>query len=201
MVKHNKEMYILLPCPTITDNFTIPDKNPELAKVEKVANRGRAILRAYSNMDYLLKKVQEGEVIMGLKVEFDNYLQSQVDVMRACVFAGVPCPFTYNGYMNSDATITVSGLGVKQQWAIEMVMSRYNLSSIYHAAAYSSLEFLFMETANSFEKVKEAPKFINNLQICFRYFNEGFQPLKRLAEAYSAIEQLLGENPPIECKK
>lgn len=71
-------------------------------------------------------------------------------------------------------------------------MSRYNICSIYHAAAYSSLEYIFTETSNSLDpKFKDSPKFINNLQIAFKYFNEGYQPLKRLSEVYSTLEFLL----------
>lgn len=190
-------MFILLPCPTITDNFVLPNKTPELAKIETTANKGRNVLKSYSNIDFLLKKIQEGEVIMALKIDFDNYLQSQVDAMRGCVFSAIPCPFSYNGFMNSDAKITTSGMGVKEQWAVEMVMSRYNLSSIYHAAAYSSLEYIFMETASTYEKVKDAPKFINNLQISFKYFNEGYQPLNRLSEVYNTLEELFTTQAPI----
>lgn len=193
-------MYILLPCPTIKDKFILPASSPELNALQEDINRGRTTLKAYSDIEYLFKKIQEGDVIMARKVEFDNYLKKQVDAMRACVYGGVPCPFEYNGYMNSDQPISMAGRTAKEQWAVEMVMSRYNLSSIYHAAAYSSLEFIFAETAPSFTKIKDAPKFINNLQVAFKYFNEGFQPLKRLAEAYPALEQLI-KNPPLEARR
>lgn len=149
----------------------------------------------------MLTKVREGELIISRKIEFDNYLKNQVDAMRACVQGSVPCPFTYSGYMNSDELVTTAGMGVKEQWAIEMVMSRYNLSSIYHAAAYGSLEYIFTETAESFTKIKEAPKFINNLQIAFKYFNEGYQPLRRLAEVYPTLEQLFRSAPPLDARK
>lgn len=80
---------------------------------------------------------------MTKKVEFDNYMKSQVDLMRGCVSASFPCPFTYASYMDSDKVVSTAGLSTKEQWAIEMVMSRYTISSIYHAAAYSSLAFIF----------------------------------------------------------
>ena len=84
--------------------------------------------------------------------------------------------------MNSNQAINTSGMGIKEQWAIEMVFSRYNICSIYHAASYSSLEYIFTETANSYNKsFKDSPKFVNHLQIAFKYFNEGYQPLKRLS--------------------
>lgn len=76
---------------------------------------------------------------MTRKVEFDNYLKSQVDLMKAYVYGSFPCQFQYAGYMDPESTISTVGLSTKEQWAVEMVMSRYNINSIYHAAAYSSL--------------------------------------------------------------
>ncbi len=63
--------------------------------------------------------------------------------MKACVYASIPCPFSYASYMDAEKTVTTAGLTNKEQWALEMVMSRYTINSIYHAAAYSSLEFIF----------------------------------------------------------
>lgn len=86
------------------------------------------------------------------KVQFDNYLKAQVDLMRGCVLASVPCPFLYTSYLDGEKNVSASGLTTKQQWAIEMVMSRYTINSIYHAAAYSSLEYIFRQTNSSFDK-------------------------------------------------
>lgn len=74
--------------------------------------------------------------------------------------------------MDSDRTVSTAGLSIKEQWAIEMVMSRYTINSIYHAAAYSSLAFIFSETSASYEKnYKNSAKLVTNLQISFKYFN------------------------------
>lgn len=70
-------------------------------------------------------------------------MKAQVDLMRACVAGSRPCPFVYKGYMDNARVVSTSGLSTKEQWAIEMVMSRYTLNSIYHAAAYSGIEFIF----------------------------------------------------------
>ncbi len=132
---------------------------------------------------------------MTRKIEFDKYLKAQVDIMKACVLSSHPCPFTYTSYMDADKTVSTSGLTTKEQWAIEMVMSRYTISSIYHAAAYSNLQFIFNETNSSYQKgYKNSPKLINNLQITFKYFNQAFQPLKRLSEVYQTLEQLISKN-------
>lgn len=63
--------------------------------------------------------------------------------MRACVLNSYPCPFEYASYMDAEKVVSTSGLTTKEQWAIEMLMSRYTINSIYHAAAFSSLEFIF----------------------------------------------------------
>ena len=76
-----------------------------------------------------------------------------------------------------------------------MVMIRYNLCSIYHGGAYSSLEKIFLKTKESYGKnFKEAPSYIQNLQITFKYFREGFEPLNRLANVYGTLEELLSNS-------
>lgn len=92
--------------------------------------------------------------------------------MRGCVSVSFPCVFQYAGYMDSESTVSTAGLTTKEQWAVEMVMSRYTLNSIYHAAAFSNLSFIFAETGNSYVKdYKSSAKLIQNLQIAFKYFN------------------------------
>ena len=114
--------------------------------------------------------------------------------MRACVLASLPSPFLYTSYLDPEKKVSASGLNTKEQWAIQMVMSRYTISSIYHAAAYSSLEFIFRYTNNSYDKnYKESANFIKNIQIAFKYFNEGYQPLKRLLSGYQNLTQLLSK--------
>lgn len=43
-------MYILLPCPTIKDNFTFPNNNPQLNTLAMEVNAGRSCLKAYSDI-------------------------------------------------------------------------------------------------------------------------------------------------------
>jgi hypothetical protein len=109
---------------------------------------------------------------MSQKINFDRYLKAQVEIMRACVGKVQPCPFSYVSFMDEGRVVGCSGLSIKEQWAVEMVMSRYNICSIYHMGAYSNLEFIFKETMSSFEQgYKNTSKFITNLQVCFKYFN------------------------------
>lgn len=137
---------------------------------------------------------------MTKKVDFDNYMKMQVDLMRSSVYSSTPCNFLYDGYLGSEQ-IDTKGFNIKQQWAVQMVMSRLNICSIYHAAAYSSLEFIFQETINSFKKdYKNSTKFVNNLQIAFKYFNEGYQPLKRMVEVYDTFRELFKNGNDIESK-
>lgn len=164
-------MFLLMPCATIKDKVEFPTTG-DSAKISCEGQRIRQVLKQYSDIEFLIGRVQEGEVIMTKKVDFDSYLKSQVDLMRACVSTSYPCQFSYNGYMDSSQIINTGGLTTKEQWAIEMVMSRLTINSIYHAAAYSSLDFIFKETSNSFFKdYKNSSKLITNLQITFKYFN------------------------------
>lgn len=79
----------------------------------------------------------------------------------------------------------------RDQWALEIVMSRLNLSSIYLAGAYNSMRTIFTETANSYrEGVKMLPELVTTLQMTYQYFNEGYQPLKRLMPYFDAVESL-----------
>ena len=94
-------MFLLLPCATILDKVEFP-KIGEAAKIAPEAQRIRKVLKEYSDIEFLIGKVQEGEVMMTKKIDFDNYLKSQVDLMRACVSSSYPCPFSYNSYMGSN---------------------------------------------------------------------------------------------------
>lgn len=45
-------------------------------------------------------------------------MKAQVDLMKAYVYGSYPCPFVYSGYMDPEKTISTTGLGIKEQWAI-----------------------------------------------------------------------------------
>lgn len=86
---------------------------------------------------------------MARKVSFDNYLSSHFDLMRAYVSTYTPCNFSYSSFFRGP-DIDCTGMSQKDQWALEIVMSRYNLSSIYHAGAYNHMRTIFTDTANSY---------------------------------------------------
>lgn len=124
---------------------------------------------------------------MSRKVAFDNYLSSQVDLMRAYVSTFTPCNFAYTSFFGGS-DIDTSGMSQKDQWAFEIVISRYNLSSIYQAGAYNSMRVIFTDTAASYkEGAKPSQELIKNVQIAYQYMNEGYQPLKRLLPYFDAI--------------
>ena len=124
---------------------------------------------------------------MSKKVSFDNYLKSHVDLMRAYVTTSTPCNFVYASYFGG-ADIDSNGLNPRDQWALEIVISRLNMSSIYHAGAYNSMRTIFTETADSYrEGRKPSPELVKTIQITFQYFNEGYQPLKRLLPYFDSV--------------
>ena len=182
-------MFCILPCATVKDKVTLSPVG-SAANIANQMNSTRAELAKLSDMDYLLTKLQEGEVVMSRKVGFDNYLSSQVDLMRAYVSTFTPCNFSYSSFFGGP-DIDCNGMSAKDQWGIEIVMSRYNLSSIYHAGAYNNMRTIFTDTASSYrEGAKPSSELIKNIQIAFQYFNEGYQPLKRLLPYFDAVESL-----------
>jgi hypothetical protein len=79
---------------------------------------------------------------MTKKVAFDNYLSLHVDLMKAYVSTYTPCNFIYSSYFGGP-DINTTSMNPKDQWAFEIVMTRYNLSSIYHAGAYGNMRTIF----------------------------------------------------------
>lgn len=128
---------------------------------------------------------------MGRKVSFDNYLKAHVELMRSYVCTYTPCSFSYAGFFTSGE-INSTGLQPREQWALEIVMTRLNLSSIYQAGALNSMRVLFLETANSYRPgFKATAELVKNVQITYQYFSEGFQPVQRLLPYFDAVESLL----------
>jgi hypothetical protein len=105
------------------------------------------------------------------KVSFDNYLQSHVDLMRSFVSTYTPCNFIYNSFF-SNSEINCAGLAQRDQWALEIVLSRLNISSIYHGGSFNNMRVIFMETANSYNlDYKGIAELSKNLQVTYQYFN------------------------------
>ena len=153
-------------------------------------DKARNEIRRLSNTEYLLKVLGEGEVMMTRKVQFDNYLKSHVDLMRSYVGTYTPCNFLYACFF-TNGDIDTTGMQMKDQWAIEIVLSRLNISSIYHAGAYNNMRAIFIETPKSYSPgFKASSELVSNLKIAYQYFNEGYQPLKRLLPHFQAVEDL-----------
>lgn len=127
---------------------------------------------------------------MAKKVQFDNYLKSHVDLMRSYVTTFTPCNFQYGCYFTTGE-LNATGLSQKDQWAVEIVFSRLNISSIYQAGSLNSMRVIFMETANSYRAgFKATSDLVKNITVTYQYFNEGYQPIKRLLPFFDAVESL-----------
>ncbi len=79
---------------------------------------------------------------MSFKIRFDEYLKSQVDLMKTYVGTGTNCHFAYNGFLGSKSILTAT-MGIKEQWGFEIIMSRLLLSSVYIGGAIQSIGKLF----------------------------------------------------------
>lgn len=124
------------------------------------------------------------------KVAIDNYLKAHVDLMRSYVTTYTPCNFAYGSFFTPGEIVT-AGLSPKDQWALEIVMTRLNVSSIYQAGALNSMRVVFLETANSYRPgFKATAELLKNIQITYQYFSEGYQPVQRLLPYFDAIESL-----------
>jgi hypothetical protein len=77
------------------------------------------------------------------KVAFDSYLKAHVDLMRSYVTTYTPCNFAYASFFTAG-DITTLGLQPRDQWALEIVMTRLNISSIYQAGALNSMRVVFL---------------------------------------------------------
>jgi hypothetical protein len=65
--------------------------------------------------------------------------------MKLLVRLNIQCPFSFNPVYGNTA-VDASNMSIKEQWAVEMIMTRYILSSIYHLGAYSALMTVFSTT-------------------------------------------------------
>lgn len=182
-------MFCILPCAPIKDSFNLSPVGPAASLIPQM-DKTRNELRKLSNTDHLITLISEGEVIMTRKVSFDNYLKAHVELMRSYVTTFTPCNFAYGCYF-TPGDITTTGLTPRDQWALEIVMSRLNLSSIYQAGALNSMRVVFMETANSYRPgFKATADLVKNIQITYQYFSEGYQPVQRLLPYFDSIESL-----------
>ena len=134
-------MFCILPCGVVKDKVTLSPVG-STANLAQQMDATRSQLRKMSDIDYLLSLLQKGEVMMAKKVAFDNYLSSHVDLMKAYVSTFTPCNFQYASFFGGP-DIDTTGMSPRDQWAFEIVMSRYNICSIYHAGAYNNMRTIF----------------------------------------------------------
>ena len=109
-------MFILSVCATVTDSTTLLSIG-DITKLAPEMDKARKTVKQLTNSQYLIDQVKKGETIMLNKVSFDNYMKSQVDLMKAYVSNKVPCEFSYAGFFNGKP-ITTNDLTIKQQWAL-----------------------------------------------------------------------------------
>ena len=66
--------------------------------------------------------------------------------MKLLVKTNQPCKFSYTSVYGNSGDINTNGLSIKEQMAIELVLSRYTISSIYQFGAYNSFAGLMAST-------------------------------------------------------
>jgi hypothetical protein len=135
-------MILMMSCPTIKDKVQFL-LTGQFASLPPDLNKARDLVRQLSLTEFLIQQARQGQTIMLNKVYFDKYLQAQVDLMRACIEESRPCPFASLSCMDSAKTISTAGLATKEQWAVEMVLSRYIVNSVYQIGAFSDLDAIY----------------------------------------------------------
>lgn len=89
--------------------------------------------------------------------------------MKLFVRLKLQCPFSYLPVYGKVA-IDASNMSTKEQFAVEMIMTRYTFSSIYHLGSYSSFMTLIPMTKASYEqKFKDLSVFTSQLSVATSY--------------------------------
>ncbi len=156
-------------------------------------NKTRALLKQYSQTDELISAIQNGQVVMSWKVHLDNYLKSQVELMKYAVTNSCNCGFKYNGFF-STKPICTRNMTAKEQWGFEIILSRLILCSIYQAGSYEAMAVIFGQTTVSYQSgYSNADELLKNLKMAFSYFTEAVSPLQRLDGVFRDVQQLFSE--------
>lgn len=78
---------------------------------------------------------------------------------------------------------------------MEILLSRYILSSVYIGGSLNSIGKLFEETVNSYDPgYGNTGDFTNHLQVLFKYHGESVAPLKRLYGVSEFVGKLFSAN-------
>lgn len=95
-------------------------------------------------------------------------------------------------------------MSVKEQWAVEMIMFRYIVSSIYQLGSFSAFAEIFTTTKDSYNpKFQELASFSQQLSVATSYLTEAYEPLQRLNGVFTWLEKLMTPNSQqfLETKK
>lgn len=90
--------------------------------------------------------------------------------MKLFVRNNQPCGFSYLSVYGTGQ-IDTSPMTIKEQWALEMLMTRYSTSAMYHLAAFNQIQALLTSTKETYDpKCKNLAAFSNNVQMALTYF-------------------------------
>lgn len=111
--------------------------------------------------------------------------------MKLFVKLNQPCKFSYLSVYGNQGN-TCDNLTVKEQMALEMIMSRLSTSAIYHLGAFSSIAGLLEITEASYDpKFKGLATLNNHIQVALSYFKEAYLPLLRFSRVFPWVEKLM----------
>ena len=111
--------------------------------------------------------------------------------MKLFVKLNQPCKFSYLSVYGNQGN-TCDNLSVKEQMALEMIMSRLSSSAIYHLGAFSSIAGLLEITEASYDpKFKGLATLNNHIQVALSYFKEAYLPLLRFSRVFPWVEKLM----------
>lgn len=105
-------MFCIQECGTVTDILRLEEVG-EIAKLVPNCQAARSLIIRYSDTRSLISDVQSGETIMKYKNTFDNYLSSQVDLMRGYFYSKTKCPFSYKSFFTEKANILTKDMSIE----------------------------------------------------------------------------------------
>lgn len=111
--------------------------------------------------------------------------------MKLFVRLNQSCRFSYLSVYGNQPN-TCDKLSIKEQMALEMIMSRLSSSAIYHLGAFSSIAGLLEITEASYDpKFKGLATLNNHIQVALSYFKEAYAPILRFSRVFSWVEKLM----------
>ncbi len=90
--------------------------------------------------------------------------------MKTYVSSTTQCQFKYNAFIGSQ-NIDTTLMTTKEQWGMEIILSRYILSSVYIGGSLQNIGKLFEECVKSYDVgYTSAGDYCQNLKALFLYF-------------------------------